>query len=250
MPDKLYIAVVGDAIDANGNSIIPEQFIDKEHTLIIKKIPYAEKNYWQFFDADIDGILLLKDEATTLYSDFITILKTKKNNIPLLVAGSNDVDEEIQSYKDGATVYFSYPLNFRKIVALLGNLSQDNKVGNNYSAMPATTALVIKSRDEFFKEFKKFVLLNLDKGISIEKISAGMKISSKTLTRRVKQYLFTTPAALVTEIKLDYAKKLLSARRFSVKKVSFMAGFNSPQRFNTVFKGQEGLTPMQYIKKN
>ncbi len=248
MNKKLNIIIVGDNTSADGTSAIPEKFIDKEYTLQIKKTPSTDDNYWQFLNADTDAVLLIKDNNIHFYNNFIKILKQKKQSTPLFIAGANDIDEEIKSYKDGACAYFTLPLNYRKIIALLSSLCINKLIKNNYDSMAFTTAEVVKERDEFYKEFKNLVLLNLEKGISIEKISNEMNISSKTLTRRVKKYLFTTPAQLIIEIKLNYAKKLLAAKHFSVKKVSFMAGFNSPQRFNTVFKAQEGQTPMQFIK--
>jgi AraC-like DNA-binding protein len=251
MPKKINIVVVGDILDANGNSTLPDRFIDKEYTLIINKILYADNNYWQLFDIDVEAILVVKDTSRQRFLNFISVLKQQERlkGKPLLVVGPDDDEEELHSYSVGATNYFAYPINFRKIIALLVNLFRPRQPINNYSEMPFTTATIIKKRDDFFNEFKNIVLHNIDKGISVEKISSEMGVSTKTLTRRVKQYLFTSPARLVVEIKIEYAKKLLVSERFSSKKIAFMSGFSSPQHFNTVFKTQEGSTPMHYLKK-
>ncbi|MDL5046459.1 hypothetical protein QQ054_10485 [Oscillatoria amoena NRMC-F 0135] len=60
MPKKINIVVVGDYIDASGDSNVPEIFFDKEYTLTIKKITYNDNNYWQLFDNSIEAILILK----------------------------------------------------------------------------------------------------------------------------------------------------------------------------------------------
>lgn len=251
MPKKINIVVVGDYIDASGDSNVPEIFFDKEYTLTIKKITYNDNNYWQLFDNSIEAILILKGGSKQKFLDLVKLLKHQNNfeKKPILVIGPDNEEDEVYSYSMGVSGYFAYPINFRKIIAFLVNIFQYDFPANNYGQMSATTADVIKQRDLFYKEFKKIVLFNIDKGISVEMISTEMNMSTKTLTRRVKQYLFTSPARLVVEIKIEYAKKLLASERFSVKKVAFMSGFNSPQHFNTVFKTQEGFTPIQYVRK-
>ena len=55
-----------------------------------------------------------------------------------------------------------------------------------------------------------------------------------------------SPVRFVTKMRIDYAKELLVANRWSVSEISEMCGFSNSYYFSNVFKKQTGFSPTQY----
>lgn len=74
---------------------------------------------------------------------------------------------------------------------------------------------------------------------------AGM--NARTLSRRFKTYLDTTPARFVERVRVDQARALLS-ERVPLKRVACASGFGDYQRMRRAFRRQLGVDPATYAE--
>ena len=58
-----------------------------------------------------------------------------------------------------------------------------------------------------------------------------------------------TAVKTVTDLRLKYAKELLITKRYSIKEISELSGFNSISYFSKVFKKNFGVSPKNFILK-
>ncbi len=97
----------------------------------------------------------------------------------------------------------------------------------------------------------------------LEKLKSGEEIASRKRyleekTGRSYNYLSTvfpevegkTIEQFWIEIRLDYAKELLSTTNKSITQISLACGFSTSQYFATHFKKMTGYTPLKYRREN
>lgn len=98
------------------------------------------------------------------------------------------------------------------------------------------------------QEIISFLKLNINDKITYQKISDHIgysasyiiKIFKKTVGKSVFDYLY--------DLRIDKAKILIAANKFTFQKISEMLGFDSLQYFSTQFKKATNATPSQYAK--
>lgn len=81
---------------------------------------------------------------------------------------------------------------------------------------------------------------------SLADIAAVANLHPGYFSRKFRAETGRTYAAYLTELRIAYAKRLLSADVFSVTEVCFASGFSSLSNFMKVFKAQTGMSPLRY----
>lgn len=66
--------------------------------------------------------------------------------------------------------------------------------------------------------------------------------------RLFKEYTGFSPIQYKINLKIDYAKELLSSSTLSITQISELAGFENPLYFSTVFEKSTGMRPTDYRK--
>lgn len=69
------------------------------------------------------------------------------------------------------------------------------------------------------------------------------------LNRVFRQYLLSTPTEYINNLRLEYAKNLLSTTYLSVIDISMEAGFDNLSHFYHLFKKQMNITPSRFRAK-
>jgi transcriptional regulator GlxA family with amidase domain len=73
-----------------------------------------------------------------------------------------------------------------------------------------------------------------------------LNISRRTLIRRFRDHLGTTPNTYVQQHKIELAKRLLETSALSFEAISEQVGYADTGSFRRLFKREMGLTPKQY----
>jgi transcriptional regulator GlxA family with amidase domain len=97
-----------------------------------------------------------------------------------------------------------------------------------------------------FAELAAWMVGHLDKDLSVEALAERINLCPRQFTRRFKDEFKSTPAAFVQRLRLDEARKRLSAAEYTVENIADSVGFRDPDSFRRAFVQQFGLAPTQY----
>ena len=84
--------------------------------------------------------------------------------------------------------------------------------------------------------------------INMTELALRSGVSSRYLRKLFVRYLHVPPTVYLNRIRIDKAVELLNNTEKSVKEISFLCGFKSPQYFSKVFKQQRGVSPREVAK--
>ena len=96
---------------------------------------------------------------------------------------------------------------------------------------------------------KMFIYQNIDKKITIKDICDEVGCSKTTLIASYKKEFGMTVNTAITKVKLEEAKKLLSAQIMSINEVALATGFCDQAYFSKVFSAEYGISPSEYKKE-
>ena len=82
----------------------------------------------------------------------------------------------------------------------------------------------------------------------ISQLAVQMGMPKNAFYVRCNEALHSTPAAILQDMRIEYAKKMMQKGDVSVKEVSFRVGFNDPKYFSKVFRNKTGMTPSQFLE--
>lgn len=108
----------------------------------------------------------------------------------------------------------------------------DLKLHGNFSALAAAVA--------------EYIRHHLSDPVSTEKIAEKLHFSRTWLSRKFHEETGITLSDFIRIKKTEEAQRLLRYTDKSLKEISVYLGYSSQSHFQTVFKKQLGVTPMQY----
>ncbi|WP_068010355.1 GlxA family transcriptional regulator [Pseudovibrio axinellae] len=83
---------------------------------------------------------------------------------------------------------------------------------------------------------------------TIEKMAQSSGVSTRTLHRRLKEDIGTTPALFVENLRLDIARSAL-LKQTSIKQAAHLSGFGHIQNLRRAFQRNFGITPTEYVER-
>jgi two-component system response regulator YesN len=182
---------------------------------------WFEKNY----SKEALRILLLNISELTLQSKgllgTVDIIRPVEN---ILILGENYLE-----LKQAAVSYFH--ALFEKINATL--------LENRYSA------------NQLLQEMKKYLDNHIYGCITSNELAEKFHVSPSYANRLFKKYLGLSPIAYYNQEKMKEACRLLSDdRRYKIKDISEVLGFQNQQYFSHAFRAFSGYTPLEYKDRN
>ena len=97
-----------------------------------------------------------------------------------------------------------------------------------------------------FSELAAWMGANLQKDLSIDSLAARAGLCPRQLCRRFKGAFGSTPGAFVEGMRLDEARRRLTAGGSSIEAVADSVGFASSDSFRRAFERRFGITPTGY----
>jgi AraC-like DNA-binding protein len=97
---------------------------------------------------------------------------------------------------------------------------------------------------------EQFMLSNLNRSISIRKVSEVCRLSVSQLDRLFRAHVGESPTSRLRNLRIQRAEELLVLTSLSIKQIASHCGFVCPNHFSRVFKSQIGLTPGQYRRRH
>ncbi|MCR5362076.1 MAG: helix-turn-helix domain-containing protein [Bacteroidales bacterium] len=113
-------------------------------------------------------------------------------------------------------------------------------------------APILKHEDQQFIADVKRVMTEVigQRDVDVNLLAEKMGMHKNSFYAKCSRVLHTTPAALLQDMRIDYARQLLEQGDISVKRVAVMSGFKDPKYFARVFRAKMGVLPSQYGGKS
>ena len=103
----------------------------------------------------------------------------------------------------------------------------------------------VESRSRF-ADLLPWMMGHLYMELSVESLAERMHLCPRQFTRRFKQEMKVTPAAFVRRLRLDEARRRLSAKGSTVNSVAHSVGFKDADNFRRAFERSFGIAPSIY----
>jgi len=97
-----------------------------------------------------------------------------------------------------------------------------------------------------FADLAPWMVAHLERDLSVEKLAEQVCLCPRQFSRRFKDEFKSSPAAFVQRLRLDEARKRLSARESSVEEVARSVGFQDPDSFRRAFVKRFGVAPSTF----
>ena len=103
--------------------------------------------------------------------------------------------------------------------------------------------------DKLMERIMDYINENLsDSDLNVDKIAGAVGISRVHLHRKVKQITGQTPHALIKNLRLRQAARMLEEPKQNISNVVYACGFSNAASFSTMFKKEYGKSPREYMK--
>ena len=178
-------------------------------------------------------------------------------HIPIIAMTSNMSEHErMACVETGADYVLVKPFNSGELRLVAGHLINQRSVirdrlieSRNDSTREASPAPMSKKDQEFISKLVDVIHAQMAKDdIDIEHIAAALSLSGKQLRTRVMAITGLTPVAYVLQVRLNYARRMISNEDTSLTIIASKCGFQSISHFSKAFKQQFGVSPLQYRK--
>lgn len=179
------------------------------------------------------------------------------SHIPIIAMTSNMSEQErIACFEVGADNVLVKPFisDELKLVAdhLVNQRShlRDQLAQNNKDSSRGTQSIEMSRDDrEFIRKLVEVIHAQLAKDdIDMEHIAAALSISRRQLRTRVMSITGLTPVAFVLQVRLNYARRMITAEDTPLTTIAGRCGFPNLSHFSKAFKQQFGVSPQQYRK--
>jgi AraC-like DNA-binding protein len=103
--------------------------------------------------------------------------------------------------------------------------------------------------DSYINLAKEYIQTYFNSNITLSDICDEIHVSQYHFIRTFSKQVGLTPHMYLSKVRIEKAKELLDARRYSVSETATLCGFESTPYFSTAFKKATGYTPAAYRKK-
>jgi AraC-like DNA-binding protein len=137
----------------------------------------------------------------------------------------------------------------KKFICLLQILDLVSKNTNDLKLLSKEnyTGVALDKHGERLKNVFQFIFENYYRDISLKEVANIAHMSKSSFCRYFKQVTSKCFSDYINEIRIGYAKKIISSDSRPVYEVAYQCGYNNPSYFNKQFKKYVGKTPLEYL---
>jgi len=136
---------------------------------------------------------------------------------------------------------------FTSLIGILYKLAISNDL------TPLTTEsfekIDINDDSDKINQVFEFVTNEFKNDLELNEVAKIANMSKTAFCRYFKAKTTKTFFEYLTEVRINYASKLLLEDQYSISEISYKCGFNSPSYFNKQFKKVKKITPKEYFIK-
>lgn len=94
-----------------------------------------------------------------------------------------------------------------------------------------------------------FMKLHFRENVSLVDVAAAVHLNPSYFCKIFAQEMGITPKKYLSDLKISYAKKLLTSTDLGITEICFACGYRSVSNFLCYFKKSEGLSPTEYRQR-
>lgn len=99
---------------------------------------------------------------------------------------------------------------------------------------------------QIVEKARAFMNENIETSIDMPQVADYLNISYSSFRHIFKQYTGMAPSQYYLNLKIQRAKDMLRSSTASIKEISYILHFDTPEYFTKLFKKKTGLTPSQF----
>jgi transcriptional regulator GlxA family with amidase domain len=99
------------------------------------------------------------------------------------------------------------------------------------------------------RDIATFVLEHVDEALPVDRIAAGIGMSTRSLSRWCREHFDESPAELVRRLRVDEARRLLEETPLALKEITARTGFGDASTMWRAFTQRLGVTPAAYRQR-
>jgi len=158
---------------------------------------------------------------------------------PIYKVGYNDT--LISLFKEAIQVAKKQEKHFQQLLAGIVNYM----LGLAFS-IDSNKKLKNSMNQELVNRARTFMQENIETNIEMPEIADHLIISYSSFRHIFKQYTGIAPSQYYLNLKIQRAKDMLKSSSASIKEISYILHFDTPEYFTKLFKKKTGLTPSQF----
>ncbi len=182
--------------------------------------------------------------------NFIKQLKERKIDIPvLMLTARHDNESRLEIFKLGIDDYLTKPFESEEFIIRIQNTLRNYKLRNQYINQENISTEEVQNTETWIDEVETFISENCGTiTLNQNEIAKHFNMSRSSLYRKIKTARGMTPNKLITEIKLQKARKIITNNSdVSLKHLALDVGFQHSSYFSEIFYHRFGFRP---VKKN
>ena len=198
-------------------------------------------------DIVISDVMMPKKDGYELCNVLKTNIKTSHIPIIMLTAKAGQ-SNKMEGLTQGADAYITKPFDANELLIRLKNLIEARKkIWEHFKSLDLAVIdnLNIQSADDkFLQKVVKTIKENLNNELlSVEDIASSVGFSRVQLHRKLKAIIDKSTGQLVSEIRLNEARKMLKNKIGSVSEIAYAVGYSNMSYFTKSFKEKFGILP-------
>jgi two-component system, response regulator YesN len=185
---------------------------------------------WQEIQTDVMNLIKCYE------SEGIHLLKTQQHMLEVLWIVSRVMKE---MGVETMTPLYSYQTQDYRQLRLETNQLLDqmrNSYEKHYELLEADT----------IHQIKQYIIEHSSEDISLETLAKKVDLSPIYISKMFKEKLGINYIDLLTECRIEKAKKLLGDPEKSIKEITYEVGYHDPNYFSKVFKKMCNISPKEY----
>lgn len=174
--------------------------------------------------------------------------------IPVIILSARDAEAtQLAGIESGAVEYLTKPFSPALLRArlhrLLGfRMQLRDQLRGEFERM--AVAEQHAPVDSLESRVRRAILRHLgEPGFGVDQLAAALLTSRSSLKRALQEAGLSSPSALIREIRLEQALRLLGQRRSGIAEIAYAVGYASQSHFSTRFREQYGITPAEWLRR-
>lgn len=213
---------------------------------------------WQLMGQAMPDVVITDLQMPVM--DGIELCRTIKNNfetshIPVIIVTVNEEKAMLkQSYGAGADDYIKKPFDIMILQSKVNNIIRSRAaIQQKYIGLNNAVQKEEESQDpneNFLTQVRQVIEKHLpEASFGVNELSDELHLSRSVLYNKFSSMTGYTPNDYIKLIRINKAILYMKEKRYSIKEIALLVGFEEASYFSTCFKKIHGISPKQFMEE-